>query len=1448
MPSLPQQDRDAESYYQKGLDCLRAKNGGFSEKKRAVSFLKKAAELRHPRAEYVLAVMSKSGEGMLPSAKRYLMYLQRAAAHELPVAQRELGSLYAKGVEDSFAGLFELPPEAGNAMKAGGGGAGNFGANSAGRDYQSPYDEIQSQGAWSPRDVPGHNSANDGASEVGSVGVLSNGGRVFPTSGRKNMSKVTRVPGQDQNQARREYWERQQQLQQVQLQRIVREPQNMIDRSLNKARSLFRKAANCGEVGAWKDLAQHLPGESLLYWEKSSQSSDPEGLFVMSMLGLFFAPTGGGGGGALGGGSGLKGLLGKRYKQYLGPVSAAITNHGEFGPNGSPNAATGLPGPRGEAGIGSMSKNPRFNIPRISTALAVDYLKSAAHKRWPEALFLLGELYRGSPDLDTGVHALQGGPGATNASAQANSGSGSALANSLRSGLLRRDCVKASRYLSLACELLTVQRDSLKSEVEHLESKNLQTLYAMDRGILSRAQAVRVLTKWREVTVRRRYLLRKMITTNYERMQCRPALQIWHNLVTRRLLHLRDVVEEPFQKGKILGNIFSQWVYRCVVIPRRMGKALLNRYRQTRMSKLLKFWRSITTRRRAACFWLKSVINGAIRKRLSWDERCYLTFDSHLAKIGGYDNNNPLLDGNNSFKAPYGHHLPEPKSNHLLKLPQGVSAEAVVESIRGRAPNHSPRSLILKEFAVGSAGQILGNLAGSAPNTAALADSNMVMNDISSEQDLRLIRQENQSVAVPGFPFLSIQEPAAYRRTWLKPYIFFTGRVESQLHRGILKLQKLVGRKLRGTGFILLGRKVVLKRLETELKPELLRLAEREIELERRVVEEQRVSEGLRVEIEGWKRRFGQETQMNRSLVRNVQAIQQGGVLVPLEDDNEGPGDAPGGFGASYTPGRGLNSSVNTTANTMINYPMPNPVQAYQGAHPRESWARAIPTGGGYSPTGREPTLGEISGAIQARDASVPRGGLLQQQGPGGPWLPQSSWGGNISGAENSFALAQEEPESLTNLAYTQTKILHENSRHQREIRADSLHVPDTRHPISMSAERLFKKRVRSSSERLKGLVQAVGEHPPHVTGGHTYRSEDGSVSPAAGWNRSYGAAGGDIRRAVIDGEGVEGERATTAVPGFPDRDRGPGPNRGSRRDIHGNLLDRLEYGFDDHELDRQDDPDYADNVDNYGEESNRERVFEPQGGDGGDVLGATANSGGNGPNNPDGLDNNGNPSYGVNKSASAAARQGPVGHLDRLNMKKMINKRGSEQGWTGMTSEGVRSGVQNGAGYRRPPGPRAGETGRMDPNYAFEPRGSGVKAPTMRGGSVPPGHGTSVRRKLPGAAGRSGAKLMGSNSRQGTGNLGQSDAGLDQLRALGPAASGTVRDRTGGNGEGENDAASNLTSSVSAEMSDEGESHRLGPRQVGAAAGRAYRASNRPPRPHLKGLTPGTGVRTVYY
>lgn len=91
-------EHDSEAQYQLGLEYLKGTKYPRSPAL-AARYLRLAAQRAHAKAEYVMAVVCKTGEaGVLPSARKYVLYLRRASRHGLAIAQVELAGLYMRGL------------------------------------------------------------------------------------------------------------------------------------------------------------------------------------------------------------------------------------------------------------------------------------------------------------------------------------------------------------------------------------------------------------------------------------------------------------------------------------------------------------------------------------------------------------------------------------------------------------------------------------------------------------------------------------------------------------------------------------------------------------------------------------------------------------------------------------------------------------------------------------------------------------------------------------------------------------------------------------------------------------------------------------------------------------------------------------------------------------------------------------------------------------------------------------------------------------------------------------------------------------------------------------------------------------------------------------------------------------------------------------------------------
>lgn len=90
-------ETDANAQYELGLEYLRGTR--LPENIRlAAHWLRKAAEARHAKAAYLMALLTRSGEGAAPSVANFFRYLQVAAMQGVAAAQAEMGKLYSRGI------------------------------------------------------------------------------------------------------------------------------------------------------------------------------------------------------------------------------------------------------------------------------------------------------------------------------------------------------------------------------------------------------------------------------------------------------------------------------------------------------------------------------------------------------------------------------------------------------------------------------------------------------------------------------------------------------------------------------------------------------------------------------------------------------------------------------------------------------------------------------------------------------------------------------------------------------------------------------------------------------------------------------------------------------------------------------------------------------------------------------------------------------------------------------------------------------------------------------------------------------------------------------------------------------------------------------------------------------------------------------------------------------
>eukprot|EP00392_Amoebophrya_sp_AT5.2_P002129 g2134.t1 len=298
---------------------------------------------------------------------------------------------------------------------------------------------------------------------------------------------------------------------------------HLLPKDLNRGRRLLRKAAQCGEVDAWKQLALAVPEESAVWWEKAAKQGDAEALYVLAMRAL---------------------------NQY-----------------------------------------PDLS-PALTSAQAIEQLKAAANKNWPEALHALGELYRG---VAHPAHSYR-------------------LTERSVSELVRRDCVKSSRHLALACDALLSQRRELEKQNGAYEEKLLTVMVDFDAAISNQLLLSRVVHAWGAFVRRRKISLRKLVGKARQSF-CRPTFGIWRQLVLRRFLDLRAAIEQPYDFGRLTGLCFAQWAFRVVVLPKRLGKIAATRARERSLRKVLQSWRIFSVRRRTAVFLLAETLRANLRRK-----------------------------------------------------------------------------------------------------------------------------------------------------------------------------------------------------------------------------------------------------------------------------------------------------------------------------------------------------------------------------------------------------------------------------------------------------------------------------------------------------------------------------------------------------------------------------------------------------------------------------------------------------------------------------------------------------------------------------------------------------------------------------------------------------------------------------------------------------------------
>jgi len=221
---------------------------------------------------------------------------------------------------------------------------------------------------------------------------------------------------------------------------------------------------------------------------------------------------------------------------------------------------------------------------QLSSSEAVDTLKLAAKKRWPEALFLLGEMYRGAMKL----------PHLNN--------------------IVRRDCVKSARYLALSSEALFDQRNKSKHHQEQQEAKLLLFTKHQEGRLLESVHISRVLSRWGAFAQKKRRFLRLMVA-RYSRRCTRQVVRRWKQRMAREIMAQRHVAQAPFASGCALQRAIDMWRQ---ILSRRALKGIFVRRvcAKSRLRRVLCSWRYCAVRRRTAFFAMIPMLQEWLTSRL----------------------------------------------------------------------------------------------------------------------------------------------------------------------------------------------------------------------------------------------------------------------------------------------------------------------------------------------------------------------------------------------------------------------------------------------------------------------------------------------------------------------------------------------------------------------------------------------------------------------------------------------------------------------------------------------------------------------------------------------------------------------------------------------------------------------------------------------------------------
>jgi len=199
---------------------------------------------------------------------------------------------------------------------------------------------------------------------------------------------------------------------------------------------------------------------------------------------------------------------------------------------------------------------------------AVAMLRVAAQQKYPEALYLLGEMYRGGLKKGSLNH------------------------------LVRRDCVKSAQFLACAADLLLCKDKDMKKHRETQDSKLLLFASAADERMLKQLHISRLMNQWSAITKNKKRVFKRVLS-RYFRTCKKQVLARWTNSVIADVVAARRVAEKPFSCAQAMQYAFSAWRHICLM--RHMkGMLCLARARKERLRRQFVLWNQVAKYQRVA--------------------------------------------------------------------------------------------------------------------------------------------------------------------------------------------------------------------------------------------------------------------------------------------------------------------------------------------------------------------------------------------------------------------------------------------------------------------------------------------------------------------------------------------------------------------------------------------------------------------------------------------------------------------------------------------------------------------------------------------------------------------------------------------------------------------------------------------------------------------------------